>query len=103
MTQRDKRIKRDCVTRYWEFKDECISKNMKFEAGDSVCFILPMPESWSCKKKIIHNQTPHLQTPDLDNLLKGLMDALYKNDSAIWSFQAKKLWGYEGKMIIQNG
>lgn len=88
--------------KYWEFKDECILKNVKFEAENSVCFVLPMPKSWGIKKKQKYNQTPHLQTPDLDNLIKALLDALYKNDSTIWSFQAKKMWGYKGKIIIED-
>lgn len=60
-------------------------------------FILPMPASWSDKKKKDYDGKPHLQTPDLDNLVKAFKDALLKQDSQVWKYdRIIKLWGYEG-------
>jgi Holliday junction resolvase RusA-like endonuclease len=51
---------------------------------------------------------PHHQKPDVDNLVKGFMDAcqdggMLVDDSVVYSIQAKKLWGYSPmiKCIIE--
>jgi len=70
----------------------------------SVTFIVPMAESWSKKKRKQFDGKPHQPKggPDLDNFLKALGDALYKNDSCIWDVHIRKVWGYEGKIIIDQ-
>lgn len=65
-------------------------------------FTLAMPQGWTPKKKEAMNGQPHLQMPDLDNLLKATVDALLKQDSHVWSFQAEKRWGYEGSIEIEE-
>ena len=45
---------------------------------------------------------PHQQTPDLDNLVKGLADSVYDEDSGIYDFRATKLWGREGAIILKE-
>jgi Holliday junction resolvase RusA-like endonuclease len=45
---------------------------------------------------------PHQQKPDLDNLLKALVDACYQEDKGIWNYgELKKLWDYKGSIIIE--
>lgn len=70
-----------------------------------VIFILPMPNSWSKKKKEAMIGKPHQQKPDIDNLLKFVMDSLLpEGDECVHEISAKKIWGEEGKVIIiQNG
>ena len=76
MTRRDRwRPFRPCVANYWNYKEEVILHNVMVTNGCSVTFILPMPHSWAKKKKCELDGQPHTQTPDVDNLLKGLMDA----------------------------
>ena len=43
-------------------------------------FSFEMPKSWSNKKKAAKASTPHTSKPDLDNLCKGIIDALVKDD-----------------------
>ena len=101
MTRSDVWKKRDCVMKYRAFADECRLAKVRFKARDiHITFILPMPKSWSKRKRDKYNGAPHLTTPDLDNLVKGLLDALYDNDSAIWDFRATKLWGEVGAIKI---
>lgn len=101
MTQRDKWLKRPCVLEYWRFRDQCRSRRLKLPCeGAHITFILPMPGSWSQKKKIEMEGKKHESNPDVDNLLKGLADAVYKNDSCIWDIRITKIWGYEGKIVI---
>ena len=75
-------------------------------------FIIPMPKSWSKKKKEKYNWMPHQQTPDTDNLFKAFTDTLfYKvkeidwkkiNDSQIWDLWGRKYWWEEWKIIFNN-
>lgn len=76
----------------------------KFELPDSfaVEFVIPMPKSWSTRQKSLMNGKPHMQTPDLSNLLKSLEDALRKEDKEIWDVHASKRWGTEGQIRIYS-
>lgn len=103
MTRRDKWQKRPCVLRYWAFKDECRLRHVRLPvSGAHITFVLPMPSSWSVAKKKAMDGHPHQQKPDKDNLEKALNDALYQDDSGIWNSQTTKVWGYEGKIIIEG-
>ena len=58
-----------------------------------VKFYFPMPKSWSKKKRNILAWSQHLQSPDLDNCLKGLIDGLFpEQDSIVWDYRASKFW-----------
>lgn len=67
----------------------------------SLTFVIPMPASWSNSKKAAHQDQPHTQTPDLDNLIKAFKDALFSQDCEFWHYgEMKKVWGYEGAIIV---
>ena len=101
MTRRDQWLKRPCVLEYWSFRDQCRLKRVKLPPeGAHVTFVLSMPDSWPQKKKIEMEGKKHESAPDVDNLLKGLADAVYKNDSCVWDVRITKVWGYEGKIVI---
>jgi Holliday junction resolvase RusA-like endonuclease len=107
MTKRDRWKKRPCVNQYYAFKDEIKLKanliGLQGLPGDitSLSFIVPMPDSWSEVKKVRTDKSPHQQRPDLDNFLKGLQDALCKEDKGIWRIgNLEKRWGRVGKIII---
>lgn len=69
----------------------------------SLIFVLPMPKSWSGKKCDRMCGQPHAVKPDLDNLIKAFKDALCENDSFVHTYGCmKKVWGYEGAIIIVN-
>ena len=44
---------------------------------------------------------PHQQKPDVDNLLKALMDALFDDDCKVWSVAVSKVWGESGKITVR--
>jgi len=104
MTRQDKWKQRPVVVRYRAYCDELRLKVGKYVPGDtvSVVFIVPMPKSWSNKKKALMNGKPHQQTPDIDNFQKAFLDALCESDSHVWDIRAVKLWGTSGKIIIKN-
>jgi len=103
MTRSDQWKKRKCVMQYWAFKDECKRQHLSFPPqGSRITFGLPMPASWSAKKRILMNRNPHQSKPDLDNLLKGLADAVYEDDSGISSYGGlAKVWAREGFIEIE--
>ena len=41
-------------------------------------------------------EKPHQQRPDVDNLVKGVMDSLFQEDSHIHTIEAKKVWSDVG-------
>lgn len=101
MTRGDKFRKRPATQRYWDFKRECLLKKVKLYEEMRVIFFMPMPKSWSKKKKAQMVHMPHKQKPDLDNLLKGLMDIL-PEDSHLYNVHAEKYWSDTGGIGINQ-
>lgn len=102
-TQSDKWKKRPAVLRYRDFADECRSNNIQIlESGSTITFRLPMPKSWSKKKRQEMNGKPHQQKPDADNLGKAIMDAVLKEDCAVWDIRFIKLWAVNGSITIKS-
>lgn len=99
MTRRDKWAQRPCVMRYRAFKDELRDslENIPFPTDVLiVLFGIPMPKSWSKKKKNEMWSRPHAAKPDIDNLLKALIDAVMIEDQSIHTVFAQKVWSEEG-------
>ena len=107
MTRADTWKKRPCVTRYWAYKDELNEKikelDVKVQDELFLEFYMPMPKSWSKKKKLDLLNKPHQQKPDIDNLVKGVMDAIFKEDSHVHTIYAKKIWSNEASMTFISG
>jgi Holliday junction resolvase RusA-like endonuclease len=66
----------------------------------SAQFDIPMPKSWSKKKRALMAGTPHTSKPDLDNLLKTVKDALngvvWPDDGQIAKFGlVAKYWSHD--------
>ena len=94
MTRADKWKKRQCVTKFFAFRDAIkLSSihNIALESFD-IEFYIPMPKSWSKKKKAKMNGEPHQQRPDLDNYIKAWCDSVFEEDSVVWRFKASKRW-----------
>jgi len=105
MTQRDKWMVRKPVAKYRKYcenlrKFENTRKIIDWDKLE-IKFFLPVPRSWSGKKKFEKYGNPHTQRPDIDNLLKGFMDALLPEDSQIWNVKVTKLWGTEGSIYVK--
>ena len=110
MTQRDRWKERPVVVNYRNFCDELRLKlPRQLRLPDlaervqtiDIQFNIPMPEkSWSKKKRMEMDKQPHQQKPDIDNLLKAWMDALYRNDAVIWKVSASKMWSIKGSIVV---
>ena len=108
MTQSDKWKIRPATSKYWAFKDLLTlqAKKQHFELGNriSVQVYIPMPKSWSQKKRIMTVTQPHRQKPDIDNILKSIQDILLKDDSCIREVHITKRWitSVTGRIEIIN-
>lgn len=69
-----------------------------------ITFIFEIPKSYSIKRKSLIINKPHQVRPDIDNLLKYIMDvctgALYTDDKLITSISAEKIYGLYPKTIF---
>jgi Holliday junction resolvase RusA-like endonuclease len=71
-------------------------------------FRIPIPQSYSKKKKAELEWTPQNKKPDLDNLVKAVLDALngvaFEDDSLISDINASKTYAEEpGVYIMVHG
>jgi Holliday junction resolvase RusA-like endonuclease len=78
-----KRLKR--LEKYNEYKTELLAEAKKKNftvpaAGLSVTFYVPMPRTWSQKKKNAHNGLLMQSRPDIDNYCKAFLDSLVSED-----------------------
>lgn len=102
-TKSDKWKQRPSVVAYRAFAD-----GLRRQCGDvpsdvtelEVKFFIKMPDSWSQKKRNEHEGRGHRQTPDIDNLLKAVMDALFLRDAHIYKVSAIKMWATYDKISI---
>ena len=83
-TRRDSWKPSPAVLRYRDFKDEVMRHLRREKLNPStllpdsmlLVFNLPVPPSWSHRKKQAHIARPHRQKPDIDNLTKALRSYL---------------------------
>lgn len=106
MTQSDKwktgARKRPCVRRYHAFRDEVRLRKVAVPLHSArITFHMPMPKSWSKKKRELMRHSGHQQAPDVDNLCKALLDAVYPDgDSHVWDIRLTKIWNDEGGIEV---
>lgn len=100
-TQADRWKKRSSVLKYRAFRDV-----VRLQAGNwlppddaIIQFHIPMPKSWSKKRRAAMEGKRHRQTPDLDNLCKAFYDC-FGEDKHISGYTARKFWAAEGSIIV---
>lgn len=76
------------IQRYNDYKVAVAAeaKRKQFELptiGAGIIFFIPVPKSWSKKKKKLHHGQFHGSTPDLKNLLQAFEDSLMTQDKGI--------------------
>lgn len=108
MTQRDVWLSppRPAVGRYRVMSDQLKLKATQdgFVLGASAKIIIgiKMSKSWSKKKKNEKRGTFHQQKPDIDNVVKSILDILCKEDSYVYKLDVIKYWSDESIIIIEN-
>lgn len=96
MTQRDKWKKRPNVLRYREYCDRIravakLQPDWDCYAIEVTAFV-PMPASWSKKKRASMLGKMMRQKPDWDNIGKACGDALFDEDSILAGGTVWKFW-----------
>lgn len=92
MTKRDVWKQRPCVMRYRAWCDlarlAAFKKNSKLTLARPTTLIIKafMPNGKQ------HRVGPHTVKPDLDNIGKSVMDALFANDQMVYKLDCQKLW-----------
>lgn len=97
--------------RYWAEKLQFSMPSGSF----SIWFYIPFPKSWTKKKCAVMAGQPHMDTPDLDNLLKAFFDGVMPrrnraaggsgaDDRRIHNYVAFKIWCGPGeeKIVINE-
>lgn len=51
-----------------------------------------IPLSWSARKRAEHAGLPHRLKPDVDNVGKALLDALFEKDEVVHELSVTKRW-----------
>lgn len=103
MTRSDKWKQRPTVLRYRAFADELRYNAGLWKmprAGIFLQFYIPMPRTWTKKDKARYDGEPHMDKPDIDNLIKAFFDALHTEDKTIWDIRASKRWATEGRIEV---
>ena len=102
MSQRDRWKKRPCVLRYRAFCDEVRLRRVVLPIPSKVTFLIGMPRSWAqAKRDEFDGQLHEAERSDVDNLLKALLDGLYRKDGHVASVWPEKRWtsGQPGILI----
>jgi Holliday junction resolvase RusA-like endonuclease len=104
MTRRDTWKQRDVVVRYRAFCDELSLNLPSYQLPHELAltFFIPMPASWSKRKRLAMAGAPHDQKPDIDNLCKGFMDAFKSEDKHVYALRAEKYWSETGGIEISD-
>lgn len=96
MTQRDKWKKRPCVVRYREWADKARESAPSDLTKTPLCVswvaYFPIPKSWTLYQKTTRKGRLHSAKPDRDNVDKGILDALWKDDSHVAYGVLEKRW-----------
>lgn len=106
MSQRDKWLnpRRPIVQRYFNFKDKIKHlwpDELEFPKETVIVqFRVAMPKSWSESKKKHMFNTKHESKPDIDNYIKGLLDAMLVEDKMVSGIFAEKRWDFSGSITI---
>src|SRR5262245_32179215 len=95
-TRSDSWRPRQCVIRYRAWRDLArLSAPKKLTSKPQKVVIrayFSIPASWSEKKKKDMAWAPHRVKPDADNIIKAVLDALWKQDSCVSFVSCLKLW-----------
>lgn len=96
MTRRDVWAQRPAVLKYRAWCDTARAHVPTPLATSPACvtleFYLPVPKSWAWKKREALRGQPCLSKPDIDNLVKSVLDALWDDDAAVYALSAIKRW-----------
>lgn len=70
-----------------------------------VTFYMPIPQSWSKRKRSASDGMPCMVKPDIDNMIKGVFDAangvIWKDDNQVVKVESQKIYSFAPGIEIQ--
>jgi Holliday junction resolvase RusA-like endonuclease len=107
MTQRNRWYKPPALEKYWDYANEVKRLLPNYQLGTSlhIVFYLPIRKSYSKKKRAELLGKPHDQKPDIDNIVKGFMDAVKSDDhddKCVAILHAEKYWAETGAIELPD-
>jgi Holliday junction resolvase RusA-like endonuclease len=102
LVRSDKWANRPVVARYHAYKDQLNLALPSYELPPvlKIEFHIAMPKSWSAKKRAAMIGQYHQSKPDVDNLVKGFMDAFHTDDAHVAVLHAGKYWAETGRIVL---
>lgn len=91
------------IERRKELRARALAAGLRPDGGPArveATFHMPVPPSCSRLEKARRLGKPHIQRPDLDNLIKALLDALWAEDAVVHSINASKVWAPSGAIEV---
>lgn len=91
----------------WHATQQIQGRRISGPCSVGAVFVLPIPKSTTKRNRAAMEagDVPHTKKPDIDNLLKFVMDCLngvlWHDDAAVVSVAARKVYGAEPKTIIE--
>lgn len=89
------------------FKDEVRLRKVQIpDENAQIIYLLPMPISWTSRRRDEMRGYPHrgkkdkARKNDVDNLEKGLLDAVFGDDSGVWDLRNTKIWWDTGGIFV---
>lgn len=70
-----------------------------------VTIVLPIPRSWSARKRNAAVDAPVVTRPDTDNYIKSAFDIctgiVFTDDSQVWRVEAYKIYGLDPRLVVE--
>lgn len=91
----------------WQLKSQLPSEPIKTALSVDIIFFMPVPKSTSGikKRQMINGVIGHTKKPDIDNLMKFVLDCLnelaFGDDSQICEIRAKKIYAEKPRTLIR--
>lgn len=110
-TQRQKWVDKR-AQRYFTYKQQIalLAKQYIHTPSDKpilvdIAFYMPIPDSWSKKKKERFNGAVHTSKADIDNLIKGCFDAINKiawqDDRQVYEVHSRKMYSFNPGIALE--
>lgn len=89
----------------WLLQKRWASEPTECICGIKITFYMPIPKSWSQKKRKEHEGQLHNKKPDIDNIIKGLFDAangiIWKDDNQVARVEAEKRYSSQPRIEME--
>lgn len=104
LSRQDRFAPSKAANAYFRYGADIRTMRVTLPERPAIIFRMPMPKSWSKKKRDAMRSQPCLSRPDKDNLEKGLVDSIYygRDDAHVWCSWTEKRWADVGAIEVYD-